>query len=102
MEYKFGVCCCELDINNEIEKDNAITISINSSLPYELNAYMLDEMYNSNKSKKIDMDRLNIKDNPLWICPDLWIVWIRKSDNRIEQFEQLSWKTKCRLINIKE
>ena len=82
MEYKFGICYCNLDITNKVE--NLIIVDT-----YE-------------EAFQLYMDRLNIKDNPLWICPDLWIVWIRKSDNRIEQFEQLSWKTKCRLINIKE
>ena len=84
MEYKFGVCYCNLDITNKVE--NLIIVDT-----YE-------------EAFQLYMDRLNIKDNPLWICPDLclWIVWIRKSDNRIEQFEQLSWKIKCRLINIKE
>ena len=82
MEYKFGVWCCDLDITNGV-KDLIIVDT------YE-------------EAFQLYMDRLNIKDNPLWICPDLWIVWIRKSDNRIEQFEQLSWLTKCRLINIKE
>ena len=48
---------------DEIEKQGAINITINSSLPYELNAYMMDEMYNNDKSQKIDMNRLNIKDN---------------------------------------
>ena len=47
----------------EIEKNNAIQITINSSLPYDLNAYLLDEMHDSTKTNKIDIDRLNIKDN---------------------------------------
>ena len=82
MEYKFGVCCCNLDINNEIED-----LEIVDTYEEAFNLYI---------------ERLNIKDNPRYIEPYIWIVWIRKSDNRIEQFEQLSWKTKCRLINIKE
>ena len=82
MEYKFGVCCCNLDINNEIED-----LEIVDTYEEAFNLYL---------------ERLNIKDNPRYIKPYIWIVWIRKSDNRIEQFEQLSWKTKCRLINIKE
>lgn len=48
---------------DNLEKINAIEININSSLPYQLNAYLVDEIYNSDKSKKIDIDRLNIKDN---------------------------------------
>ena len=82
MEYKFGVCCCELDITNEIED-----LQIFDTYDEAFDAYI---------------KRLNIKDNPRWIEPYIWIVWIRKSDNKIEQFEQLSWKTKCKLIDIKE
>ena len=82
MEYKFGVCCCELDITDEVE-DLQIFDSYDEAFDFYIK-------------------RLNIKDNPRWIEPYIWIVWIRQSDNRIEQFEQLSWKTKCRLINIKE
>ena len=82
MEYKFGVCCCELDITNEIED-----LQIFDTYDEAFDAYI---------------KRLNIKDNPRWIEPYIWIVWIRKSDNKIEQLEQLSWKTKCKLIDIKE
>lgn len=48
---------------DNLEKINAIEINISSSLPYQLNAYLADEIYNSDKSKKIDIDRLNIKEN---------------------------------------
>ena len=48
---------------DDLEKTNAINISINSSLPYQLNAYLIDEIYNVDKDKKIDIDRLNIKDS---------------------------------------
>ena len=85
MEYKFGLCYCDLNISNEIK--NLIVFD-----EYEevFKAYMRElEIY------------FNFKENPRWIYPDLWIVWIRKSDNKIEQFEQLSWKTNCKLINIK-
>ena len=82
MEYKFGVCCCELDITNEIE-DLQIFDTYDEAFDFYIK-------------------RLNIKDNPRWIEPYIWIVWIRKSDNKIEQLEQLSWKTKCKLIDIKE
>ena len=82
MEYKFGVCCCELDITDEVE-DLQIFDSYDEAFDFYIK-------------------RLNIKDNPRWIEPYIWIVWIRKSDNKIEQFEQLSWKTKCKLIDIKE
>ena len=32
---------------------------------------------------------------------DLWLVYINE-DNLIVQFEQLTWKIKCKLIDIKE
>ena len=47
---------------DELEQSNVIKIDINSSLPYQLNAYLIDEMYNIDKDKKIDIDRLEIKD----------------------------------------
>ena len=43
--------------------DDAVQISINSSLPYELNAYLVEEIQNSDKSETIDKDRLGIRDN---------------------------------------
>lgn len=43
--------------------DNSIQITINSSLPYQLNSYLLTEIKNANNSNKIDINRLNIKDN---------------------------------------
>ena len=48
---------------DDLEQSNAIKIDINSSLPYQLNAYLIDEIYNIDKDKKIDIDRLNIKDS---------------------------------------
>ena len=47
------------------------------------------------------ISRLDIEDNPRYIYPDLWIVWIRE-DNKIVQWEQLSWHTECKIIDIKE
>ena len=48
---------------NEIEKLNALTLSINSSLAYDLNAYLVGNIQNADGGKQIDIDRLNIKDN---------------------------------------
>lgn len=45
------------------------------------------------------ISRLDIEDNPRYIYPDLWIVWIRE-DNKIVQWEQLSWHTECRIIDL--
>ena len=47
----------------DIELSNAINISINSSLPYQLNSYLLSEIENSDKSNRIEKDLLNIKSN---------------------------------------
>ena len=48
---------------DDIELDNAINISVNSSLPYQLNSYLLSELESSDKSNKIEKDLLNIKTN---------------------------------------
>ena len=47
----------------DMEKVNAVNISINSSLPYELNAYLPTEIYNTDKSNAMDKSILNIKEN---------------------------------------
>ena len=47
----------------DMEKGGAVEISINSSLPYKLNSYLVSEIQNANGSKKVDINRLNIKDN---------------------------------------
>ena len=47
----------------DIEKVNAVNISINSSLPYQLNAYLPVEIQNSDKSVTMNKDILNIKEN---------------------------------------
>ena len=47
----------------DMKLDNAINISINSSLPYQLNSYLLSEIENSDKSNRIEKDLLNIKSN---------------------------------------
>ena len=44
-------------------KENAVNISINSSLPYNLNAYLATEIQNSDKSVAMNKDILSIKDN---------------------------------------
>ena len=49
----------------DVERDillGAVNISINSSLPYQLNAYMPSEISNSDKSQTLPIDILNIKD----------------------------------------
>ena len=48
---------------DDMELNNAINISINSSLPYQLNSYLLSEIENSGKSNRIEKDLLNIKSN---------------------------------------
>ena len=46
----------------DLEMLGAVNISINSSLPYQLNAYMPSEISNSDKSQTLPIDILNIKD----------------------------------------
>ena len=47
----------------DMEKSGAIEISINSSLPYKLNSYLVSEIQNADKSETIDKSLLNIKDS---------------------------------------
>ena len=47
----------------DMEKESVVQISINSSLPYSLNAYLPTEIQNSDKSVTMNKDILNIKDN---------------------------------------
>lgn len=47
----------------DMEKKNAINITVNSTLPYSLNAYLETEIYNSDKSNVMDKSILNIKES---------------------------------------
>ena len=47
----------------DMTKENAVQISINSSLPYSLNAYLPTEIQNSDKLATMNKDILNIKEN---------------------------------------
>lgn len=47
----------------DMVKDNAINITINSSLPYSLNAYIPTEILNSDKSNYMDLEILSIKES---------------------------------------
>ena len=47
----------------DMEKANAINLTVNSSLPYEVNAYLVSEIQNSDKSNTMNKDILNIKAN---------------------------------------
>ena len=47
----------------DIEKLNAINLTISSSLPYKVNAYLASEIQNADKSNIIDKSILNIKAN---------------------------------------
>ena len=46
----------------DAEKIDTLNLTISSSLPYSLNAYLENEMQNSNKSKAMDKSMLNIKE----------------------------------------
>lgn len=45
------------------EKLNALTLSVNSSLPYEVNSYLASEIQNADKTKTMDKSILNIRAN---------------------------------------
>ena len=47
----------------DVEKINALNITVSSSLPYQLNAYLSSEIQNSDKSNSIDSNILNIKES---------------------------------------
>ena len=47
----------------DMEKINAVKISVSSSLPYSLNAYLATEIQNSDKSSSIDKSILNIRES---------------------------------------
>lgn len=47
----------------DMEKANAVNLTISSSLPYSLSAYMPTEIANSDKSKTLPIDILNIKES---------------------------------------
>ena len=47
----------------DVAKENAVNVTINSSLPYQLNAYLPSEIQNSDKTKTLDKSILNIKES---------------------------------------
>ena len=47
----------------DVEKLNAVNITINSSLPYQLNAYLVTEIQNNDKTKTMDKEILQLKEN---------------------------------------
>lgn len=53
----------EVDATEATELKNAINLSVVSSLPYKINAHLEDEIYNADKSNKLDKSVLNIKAN---------------------------------------
>ncbi|MBQ8997133.1 MAG: leucine-rich repeat protein [Clostridium sp.] len=49
----------------DLIKENAVNLTINSSLPYKVDAYLASEIQNANKDKTMDKEILNIKANSL-------------------------------------
>ena len=82
--YRFGVCFCDLDFTNKVE-----------------NLEIFGSYKNAFKRYYEILSVLCFKENPRWIPNDLWIVWIRQ-DNKIEQWEQLIWNTKCKIIELEK
>ena len=53
----------DFDSTESMEKKNALNITVQSSLPYTLSASLESEIYNSDKSNKLDKSILNIKNS---------------------------------------
>lgn len=47
----------------DMEKANAVNVTVSSSLPYSLNAYLVTEIQNSDKTKTMDKEILQLKEN---------------------------------------
>ena len=47
----------------DLQQDRAPELSINSSLPYEINAYLQEEIQNADKSETMDKSILNLKES---------------------------------------
>ena len=47
----------------DLEKTNAVNITVSSSLPYQLSAYLPTEIQNADKTNTMDKSILNIKEN---------------------------------------
>lgn len=81
--YRFGVCFCDLDFTDKVEN------------------LEIFESYENAFKRYYEVLSVCFKENSRWIPDDLWIVWIRK-DNKIEQWEQLIWNTKCKTIELEK
>ena len=53
----------DVDSTQDTELKNAVNLTVSSSLPYRVNAYLEDEIYNSDKTATLDKSTLNIKVN---------------------------------------
>lgn len=51
----------EFSGTEDVENSNAINIQVSSSLPYEINSYLVSSIQNSDKSQSMSFDILNIK-----------------------------------------
>lgn len=69
---------------SDLDMDNAVRITVNSSLPYNLNSYLETEIQNNDGSSKINKELLHIKED---------------SDNKYKQFlginQKLTLKEDC-------
>ena len=52
-----------VDSTQDTELKNAVNLTVSSSLPYRVNAYLEEEIYNSEKTATLDKSTLNIKVN---------------------------------------
>ena len=53
----------DVDSTEDTELRNAVNLTVNSSLPYRVNAYLEGDIYNKDKTTTLDKTMLNIKAN---------------------------------------
>lgn len=74
----FGVCYCDLSAY-----EPKVTDLVRFDTYEEAVSYYTTKVLNSRFTNR-----------------NLWLVWIEPEKNRIIQFDQLSWSTKCKIVTI--
>jgi hypothetical protein len=74
----FGVCYCDLSAYEPNVTDLVRFDTYEEAVSYYTTKVLTSRLTNRN----------------------LWLVWIEPEKNRIIQFDQLSWSTKCKIVTI--
>ena len=75
----------DFDGTENLEKLGAINLTVNSSLPYELNAYLASNIENSDKTSTMQKEILNLKsssESEYKTFPDVGVTPIKLLDNQ--------------------